>query len=180
MRYGDQKFVSEPIGNFIGTYNLAAPEEEGFFESIFNKAKQMTGLEDNPYARDERKSRSAVNSRDIKLNHLHTKVQRKNSENAQKELQNELNKRMRADHTFDLFAAATGVNTAIEQGDQVLPRNFECLKSVMAAHDSSCGKFDDYSLQYVKYIVHACEAKVHETEELINHMVASCPMKHEQ
>ncbi len=39
MRYGDQKFVSQPIGNFIGTLNLAEAEEEGFFESIFNKAK---------------------------------------------------------------------------------------------------------------------------------------------
>lgn len=161
MRYGDQKFVSEPIGNFIGTLNLAEPEEDNFFESIFNKAKQITGLEDNPMAVDERKTRSAVNSRDIKLNHLHAKVQRKNSEAAQKELQAELNKRMRADHAFDLFAAATGVNTAIEAGDKVLPRDFECLKTVMAAHDSTCGKFDDYSLQYVKYIVHACEANVH-------------------
>ena len=139
----------------------------------------MTGLEDNPYGVDERKTRSAVSSRDIKLNHLHAKVQRKNSEAAQKELQAELNKRMRADHAFDLFAAVTGVNSAIENGDQILPRDFECLKSVMAAHDSTCGKFDDYSLQYVKYIVHACEAKAHETEELINHMVASCPMKHD-
>jgi len=180
MRYGDQKFVNEPIGNFIGTLNLAEAEEESYFEKIFSKAKQMAGFEKDPFAVDERKTRSAVSSRDIKLNHLHAKVQRKNSEAAQKELQAELNKRMRADHAFDLFAAATGVNTAIEAGDKVLPRDFDCLKTVIAAHDNTCGKFDDYSLQYVKYIVHACEAKVHQTEELINFMVASCPMKHNQ
>ena len=74
MRYGDQKFVNEPIGNFIGTLNLEAAEEDSFFENIFNKAKQMTGLDENPFAVDERKMRSAVNSRDIKLNHLHAKV----------------------------------------------------------------------------------------------------------
>jgi hypothetical protein len=65
---------------------------------------------------------------------------------------------LKADHVFDLFAASTGVNTAIENNEKVLPRNFECLKKVIEAHDSTCGRFDDYSLQYIKYIVHACEA----------------------
>jgi legumain len=177
MRYGDQKFVKEPIGNFIGNLNLDAPEESSFFETIFEKAKEMTGFETSPYAVDARKSRSAVNSRDIKLNHLHAKVQRKNSEKAQKELQSEINKRIRADHAFELFAAATGIEA---ENNQVLPRSFECIKTVMSAHDNSCGKFDDYSLQYVKYIVHACEASAHTVEELVDHMVSSCPIGHEQ
>ena len=178
MRYGSLKFVNEPIGNFIGNQNLEAPEEESFFETIFQKAKEITGIETSPYEVDERKIRSSVNSRDIKLNHLHAKVQRKNSEAAQKALQAEINKRIRADHAFEIFAAATGINA--ENNQVVLPRNFECLKAVMSAHDNSCGKFDDYSLQYVKYIVHACEANGNTEEELVDHMVASCPIRHDQ
>jgi|LauGreDrversion4_2_1035121.scaffolds.fasta_scaffold112626_1 hypothetical protein len=45
----------------------------------------MTGF-DGANRIDERKIRSAVNSRDIKLKYLHSKVQRKNSEINQKEL----------------------------------------------------------------------------------------------
>jgi hypothetical protein len=27
----------------------------------------------------------------------------------------------------------------------------------MKIHDDKCGKFDDYSLQFVKHLVHTCE-----------------------
>ena len=82
MRYGDERFISEPIGNFIGIFNLEKSEDESIFEKIFNKTKQITGF-DEANRIDERK---AVNSRDIKLNYLHSKVQRKNSEFNEKEL----------------------------------------------------------------------------------------------
>ena len=76
-------FNKEPIGNFIGNLSLEKPAEESFFETIFNKAKEIAGLDADRFKPDERKIRSAVNSRDIKLNHLHAKVQRRNTAAAQ-------------------------------------------------------------------------------------------------
>ena len=67
MRYGDMSFVNQPIGNFIGTLNLPS---DNVIER--NSDKVMTGF-------DNTKISSAVNSRDIKLNYLQTKVRRFNS-----------------------------------------------------------------------------------------------------
>ena len=82
MRYGDLKFVNEPIGNFMGNLNLEKSKTD-FFDKMFNKAKEsvkeITGLEFSTTSSMDLKLISAVNSRDIKLNHLYAKVQRKNS-----------------------------------------------------------------------------------------------------
>ena len=40
MRYGDLKFVKEPIGNFMGNLNLNQSKTD-FFEKMFNKAKEQ-------------------------------------------------------------------------------------------------------------------------------------------
>ena len=84
MRYGDLKFVNEPIGNFMGNLNLEKSKAD-FFDRMFNKAKEsvkeITGLELSSSSM-ELKRISAVNSRDIKLNHLYAKVQRKKSHKA--------------------------------------------------------------------------------------------------
>jgi hypothetical protein len=39
MRYGDLKFVNEPIGNFMGNLNLEKSKTD-FFDKMFNKAKE--------------------------------------------------------------------------------------------------------------------------------------------
>jgi hypothetical protein len=81
MRYGDLRFVKEPVGNFMGNLNLIEAKSN-FFDKMFNKAKELTGLEDSIKAGLELKLVSAVNSRDIKLNHLYAKVQRNKSPRA--------------------------------------------------------------------------------------------------
>jgi hypothetical protein len=84
MRYGDLKLVNEPIGNFMGALNLNE-SKSNFFDKMFNKAKEqvqeITGLEMFSSSM-ELKLISAVNSRDIKLNHLYSKVQRKKTHKA--------------------------------------------------------------------------------------------------
>lgn len=44
------------------------------------------------------------------------------------------------------------------------PTNFDCLRSMISAHDEACGRFSDYSLKYVRHLVHTCET---ESEEMI-------------
>ena len=99
-----------------------------------------------------------MSSRDIKLNHLYSMVQRKNSHLAQLDLSFELNKRMRVDHVFEAFNAATGAARAIAENGRPAVSNFECLKALMNTFETSCGRMDDYSLQFVKYFVAACES----------------------
>ena len=36
--------------------------------------------------------------------------------------------------------------------------NFDCLRKVMDASESRCGRLSDYGLIYVKYFAQACEA----------------------
>lgn len=65
----------------MGNLNLAESKSD-FFDKMFNKAKELTGLEDSFREGLNLKLISAVNSRDIKLNHLYAKVQRKKSHKA--------------------------------------------------------------------------------------------------
>jgi hypothetical protein len=114
MRYGDLEFKSEPVGNFYGNLDLPAIDSEGmpvgYFEVLFNKAKLQVGLEQAmPEPVDPRKHVSTVSSRDAKLNHLYTIVQRRKSHKAQLDLSFEITNRMRVDHVFEAFAESTGV-----------------------------------------------------------------------
>jgi hypothetical protein len=93
-----------------------------------------------------------------------------NTYQAHNELAVELAKRARAVEVFDEFIAMTG----IEKSQKVLPTDFECLKGVIEAHDSVCDKFDDYSLQFVRHIVQACETGRLHLVELANMMHTAC------
>jgi len=53
---------------------------------------------------------------------------------------------MRIDHIFAQFAA--------ELGDEVpLPRNFDCLRTLMGVYEEEFERFSDYGLKYVKHFV---------------------------
>jgi len=163
-------FVKEVVGNFYGNLNVPTEEEskESFFDVLFEKAKLQTGLEESNV--DSKRHMSAVSSRDIKLNHLYAVVQRRKSHKAQLDLSFEVTKRMRTDHVFDSFKVATGTNA---MNGPVRPRNFDCLKTLISSYDKECGKMDDYSLQYVKHFVAACESGLG-VESLVNTIKGSC------
>jgi hypothetical protein len=48
--------------------------------------------------------------------------------------------------------------------------DFDCLRFLVNVHNDSCGNFEDYSLQYVKYLVHTCET---ESVEVISDIAAN-------
>ena len=56
----------------------------------------------------------------------------------------------------------------------VLPRDFDCLKSLIATFDTECGKMDDYSLQYVKHFVLACESRAFPMDALTHVIKSAC------
>lgn len=177
MRYGDLEFDKEPVGNFYGNLDLPAMTESstGFFDVLFSKAKLLqTGLEQalpSDETVDTKKHLSAVSSRDVKLNHLYAVVQRKKSHKAQLDLSFEVTQRMRVDHVFEAFNTATGA--ASQANGPLRVSNFDCLKTLVSAYDNACGRFDDYSLQYVKFFVRACESTF-PVAKLVSAVKSSC------
>jgi hypothetical protein len=60
---------------------------------------------------------------------------------------------MKVDHIFQ-----TILGSKLEATKEfAAPRNFECLKGLVEHYTENCGKFSDYSLKYVKYLVLECE-----------------------
>ena len=172
MRYGDLEFIKEPTGNFYGDLDLPAIENKGadFFELLFNKAKVQTGTEGtSAQPLNPKRHMSAVSSRDIKLNYLYSRVQRNNSHMAQLDLSFEITKRMRTDHVFEAFNLATGAMTGFSH-----PQDFTCLKTLLTTYDKQCGLMDDYSLQYVKHLVQACEQSDMSIDTLVLILSQSC------
>ena len=41
----------------------------------------------------------------------------------------------------------------------VVPDDFDCLRDLYYTYEEACGVFEDYSLKYVKHLVHACETE---------------------
>lgn len=150
MRYGDVDFKAEPVGNFYGVLDLPEVVEsikaENFFRKIFSQKKaqstQSKVLSAEEIEQSKRNHLSATSSRDIKLNHLYATVSSRKSHSAQLDLSYEITRRMRVDHTFESFAESHG----LEAEASVLPRNFDCLKTLVKTYDSACGKLEDYSL----------------------------------
>lgn len=180
MRYGDLHFTKEAVGNFYGNLDLPAAEETvepGFFDLLFNQAKLQVGLEQalpNTFeTHHKRRHVSAVSSRDIKLNHLYAVVQRKKSHKAQLDLSMEITQRMKVDHIFEAFNSATGANRLAESEEPTVVSNFDCLKVLMTTYEKECGKMDDYSLQFVKYFVRACQSTFH-VDRLSKIVKSSC------
>lgn len=57
----------------------------------------------------------------------------------------------------------------------MVPEDFDCLRYLMLIHDNHCGRFDDYSLQHVKHLVHTCETQTpQEVVAFADKMVATC------
>jgi hypothetical protein len=71
----------------------------------------------------------------------------------------ELQHRMDIDSVFSSVFPHHNANELV-----FAPKNFDCLRSMIKAHDESCGRFTDYSLKYVRHLVHTCET---ETPEMV-------------
>jgi hypothetical protein len=75
----------------------------------------------------------AVNSRDAKLSSLYGNVLYKPSEEANLELLDEINHRMKVDHIFDKITngAITAALKSNSNEEFPLPRNFGCLRNLV-------------------------------------------------
>ena len=58
------------------------------------------------------------------------------------------------------------------------PEDFDCLRYMIDTTEASCGRFSDYSLKYVKNLVHICEnSNTFEVYEAQQKIAAFCRNK---
>ena len=61
---------------------------------------------------------------------------------------------------LDSYASQLHQCRDLDQGecqDQYVPKDFDCLRSMVATYEDNCGKFDDYSRKFIRYLVRECE-----------------------
>jgi len=87
------------------------------------------------------------------------------------ELQDEINHRMRADHIFEQLKAFGNLS---ESDEKPLPRDFDCLKFLMTYVEKKCGRFNDYSLKYVRNLVNICELTPHSVDGFLHRIDSVC------
>lgn len=100
LEWGDKSFTGEDIGEFqSGSIDTKKKNGWGLFKNI---AKRLVkDAVDYDQWSSKRKNKFAVDSRDIKLNYLYTKVMRDPSTENHKELAKEIEWRMNVDKTFE-------------------------------------------------------------------------------
>ncbi len=141
------------------------------FDNLANKAILETDRVRSSY-KDLRLRQhvSAVSSRDAILNYLYARVMTTGSHEAHLDMQEELTKRMKADHVFESFHG----KALTDSQDFPLPRNFDCLRATMSSYETHCERFSDYSLKYVKYLVKACESENTPVDMLLHRIQTAC------
>jgi len=140
-KFGDFNFMAEPVGDFQGIDDATSVK---MIDSI---------LSANILAKESKANESAlVDSRDAELHHL-TQMVLHGQEGAHEDLKAEIESRMRADDLFEQFFDHSGIDLVVH------PEDFDCLRFMMNNFEENCGKFTDYSLKYVKHLVHVCETE---------------------
>lgn len=147
MEFGETDFKNLVIGDFEGDLDKTST----LFSRLMSKAVLVSDKLEVTQ-KDTKRHISAISSRDAELHHLYAKTMDKPTHKSHIDLSSEINDRMRADHVFEDFA---GVLTDDQKFP--LPRDFDCLKNMMRIYEEECGKFSDYALKYIKYLVKECE-----------------------
>jgi len=147
MEFGETDFKNLVIGDFEGDLDKTS----SLFNRLMGKAVLVSDKLEVPQ-KDAKRHISAINSRDAELHHLYAKTMTNPTHKSHIDLSSEINDRMRADHVFEDFAGVLSDDQKFP-----LPKDFDCLKNMMKVYEEECGKFSDYALKYIKYLVKECE-----------------------
>ena len=97
------------------------------------------------------------------------------------ELMKEIGKMMMVDEVFaqflDTYASNVHecrISAAEECSDDFIPKDFDCLRSLVGTYEAHCGKFDDYSRKFIKYLVRECEQPSMSHEETKKKLQNAC------
>lgn len=152
MKFGDESFTSEVVGNFQGVCD-AKTTLSNFLRSL-NKP-----TETREYA--------SIDSRDAKMEYLYNKYLRSGSMEDAEELQEEITKRSLIEMRFNHLRTVSG----IQFEEKPFVQDSDCYKAVIAAYEEKCG-LDEYDLKFFHNFVSMCNARMEPTKMLgaINQM----------
>ena len=163
--FGELDFGNEFVGDFQGIDEGATPSFTGALKGLLKNIPRY-GEQMSNYVSEAQtaikaikapKKNSVVNSRDAKLHYLFNRVQKAGGEQAHQDLKDEIDHRMFVDKLFaEAFPKHFGPDADLVELT-VQPKDYECLRFLMENTENNCGKFSDYSLKYVKHLVHVCE-----------------------
>lgn len=115
--------------------------------SAFNKAM--------PHENDS-KNAFAVDSRDIQLHMLYSRVMTNATEEAYKDLNNEIDSRMKTDKMMEKLFPVYFDDMKSDKTPN--PTDFDCYRELIYSYQDMCSQFNDYSMKYLKLFAAECEA----------------------
>eukprot|EP01015_Nassula_variabilis_P004155 TRINITY_DN1287_c0_g1_i2.p1 TRINITY_DN1287_c0_g1~~TRINITY_DN1287_c0_g1_i2.p1 ORF type:complete len:453 (-),score=124.91 TRINITY_DN1287_c0_g1_i2:127-1485(-) len=144
LEWGELGLNVQPIGNY---------HANGFQPTTINRLKaqflrKMVSFE----------TARGIDSRDVKLHYLNNRHQIYNNLESSQALRAEINERLGADHKFAQLSKYFNF-PAEDLLTQTSPEDFNCLKESVTVYEQTCGKFSDYSLKYVQFLVNVCEKR---------------------
>lgn len=108
-----------------------------------------------------------VSSREVTTHHLYQKALNTPPNRKLKlRLMQELQTMMDVEETFAAFLNTTVENLHVcKDGDShascyedvMIPKDFDCLRSLMQTYRDNCGPFTSYANNFIKYLVRECE-----------------------
>lgn len=152
LQWGQTTIANEVIGEFeAGTYTTV----KSFWGGMKEFGRNVMG---GAYTDEEtqRKNDFAVDTRDIMLHHLYSKILESPSKENQEALKKELDKRMKVDSLFK--EVAPKFLEAIKKGEApTAPSDYDCYRDLIENFEEHCGPADTYTMKYFKVFVAQCE-----------------------
>lgn len=166
-QYGTLDYTHKDIGQYQGNHIVEEVTVYGrvikhlksfrrivkkYIRTILGKKSRREVQRD--YLREAKKS--AIDSRDVKLQYLLQKASTSNDSNDWVTYKQELAHIQRTDGIFNVFHEQFG----IEEGTVVNDIDFDCLRSGVETYKEVCANWGEYDLKYVRSIALACERNV--------------------
>ena len=165
QKFGDQSFLSEPIGDFEGANN----NQGGLFKKFRDLLHHTTEDYIRPLSEHFAKADpTIVDSRDHNLHYLMQQTVNDPTAENFAAVHAEVEHRNRMDIVFG--AEHLQVANAPE-----IPQNFDCLRMMVGTVEEMCGPWSDYSLKYVRKLANICDTQTEEqVAESVSKIFEAC------
>ena len=152
MEYGNTSFRSFAIGEFQGTVGGSARRSSFFAGDLEGLVYAPVSSRDVPVATLKHRIAAAAAANDDGL------VASLSAELAAMQAKNAHVDAVFARAPVKILRSATAAANVVNA--ESLPVDFDCLKASVTGYEAACGRFDDYSLKYVRTLVNLCEEGV--------------------
>jgi len=159
MEWGDKSYeAKELITDFQGNTDSLSPLDnlstglKGMVKEFFGMKQESLSEEYLAYL--DLAKKSAVDSREIKINYLYNKAFKSGNDADSMELSAELHHRNVVDTLFKEIALRLKLKVLGEKNDNI---QFECLRNSVNHFKLVCQNFSEYTLKYVQYLSIACK-----------------------